>query len=48
LVRAVQIVLVPEGSIGRVSMRVYKDIVFAYTNIGNEKDAAREEKSLAF
>lgn len=29
-------------------MRVYKDIVFAHPNIGNEKDAAREEKSLAF
>ena len=45
---SVQIVFVLEGSMGRVSMRVYKDIVFAYTNIGNEKDAAREEKSLAF
>ena len=43
-----QIVFVLEGSKGRVSMRVYKDIVFACTNIGNKKDAARGGEIASF
>ena len=47
-----QIVFVLEGGMGRVSMsmsmRVYKEIVFVYTNISNENDTARGGEIASF